>query len=220
MWIAQSHPGEFLESEIQQLQAAAPLSRVCVLLGSWCEGETRSGRPWPGVARVYTHQLWARLRSEDWQRAAATGEAPWATLPTISPEETGLRRGEVPLPQLTGQAVICGDDRANRTALADLCRAMGLQTDDCHTPDSCPQRNPDLVLYDAHRDRKRRRAELQRLGEHWPAVPILTLIGFPRADEIREACAAGCCHVLGQPYLVDDLVACIRDALVHRNRVC
>ena len=26
------------------------------LLGSWCEGETRSGNPLPGVIRVYWHQ--------------------------------------------------------------------------------------------------------------------------------------------------------------------
>ena len=96
VWIAQSRPGEFLESEVQQLQTAAPLSRFGVVLGSWCEGETRSGRPWPGVARVYAHQFWARIQSEDWRQAAATGQAPWATLPTISPEELGLRRGEAP----------------------------------------------------------------------------------------------------------------------------
>ena len=45
--LAQSWPGQFSPKQIERLRRLAPLARVDELLGSWCEGETRTGRP-PG----------------------------------------------------------------------------------------------------------------------------------------------------------------------------
>jgi hypothetical protein len=51
--IAQSFPGEFSQQVVDRLREATPLSRMLALLGSWCEGEMRSGQPWPTVIRAY-----------------------------------------------------------------------------------------------------------------------------------------------------------------------
>jgi len=58
--LAQAYPGQFSEAEVKRLWRLAPLGRVIGLLGSWCEGESRSGRPWPGGIRLYWHQWPAR----------------------------------------------------------------------------------------------------------------------------------------------------------------
>src|SRR4051794_21630350 len=50
--IVESRPGQFSRREVERLHAAEPLARLVALLGTWCEGEERSGRPWPGVVRV------------------------------------------------------------------------------------------------------------------------------------------------------------------------
>ena len=51
--IGQTWPGEIGRPQLMRLRQAAPLTRICGLFGSWCEGETRSGQPWPGLkARV------------------------------------------------------------------------------------------------------------------------------------------------------------------------
>src|SRR5690349_536160 len=50
--LVQSRPGQFSAREVERLHAAAPLARLVALVGPWCEGEARSGRPWPGVERV------------------------------------------------------------------------------------------------------------------------------------------------------------------------
>ncbi len=42
--IAQSRPGQFAQHDIDQLSRAMPLAHLVALLGSCCEGETRSGR--------------------------------------------------------------------------------------------------------------------------------------------------------------------------------
>ena len=51
--IAQARPGEFTADQVDRLRRLSPLARVLGLLGSWCEGEVRTGHPWPGVVRVY-----------------------------------------------------------------------------------------------------------------------------------------------------------------------
>ncbi len=70
--IAQAFPGQVTTEQVERLRRAAPLARVLGLLGSWCEGEARTGRPWPGVIRVYWHQWTPRCRSE--LRALAQGD--------------------------------------------------------------------------------------------------------------------------------------------------
>src|SRR5262245_46214259 len=51
-----SRPGRFSAAEVEALHRRAPLARLVALLGTWCEGEVRSGHPWPGVNRIYAHQ--------------------------------------------------------------------------------------------------------------------------------------------------------------------
>ena len=53
MVVAQSRPGQFAAQDLEQLLGLAPLARLVALLGSWCEGETRTGHPWPGVMRLF-----------------------------------------------------------------------------------------------------------------------------------------------------------------------
>src|SRR4051812_34552619 len=59
--VAAARPGRFAAEQIEQLHRRAPLARVVALLGSWCEGEVRSGHPWPGGVQIYAHQWQARL---------------------------------------------------------------------------------------------------------------------------------------------------------------
>ncbi len=52
----QDRPGQWREDDVQALSRRWPLAVLVTLLGSWCEGEPRTGRPLPGVARVLWHQ--------------------------------------------------------------------------------------------------------------------------------------------------------------------
>jgi hypothetical protein len=218
--MAQSFPGEFTFRNIQQLQAAAPLARLCVLVDSWSEGETRSGHPWPGVPRMYLHQLWARLRSVDWATAERDPLAGCGTLPTLSSDELWLQRAERRLPRLEGTALIWGPEPDSRAALSTVCHVIGLQAVELRTTAFDLPRDLRLALYDAAPYRERRAADLQMIRSRTQLVPVIALIDFPRPDEIAEVTAAGCSHVLGKPFLIDDLVACVHDALVSPDPVC
>ncbi len=54
--VAQARRDQFSMAEIEKLQSLFANLPIVALLGSWCEGELRSGTPWPGVIRVYWHQ--------------------------------------------------------------------------------------------------------------------------------------------------------------------
>src|SRR5690349_7541486 len=55
--VAQSRPDSITSAQVEPFRRWAPLAGVVTLLGSWCEGETRTGRPLPGVERIYWYQF-------------------------------------------------------------------------------------------------------------------------------------------------------------------
>src|SRR5437868_5038942 len=62
--LMQSRPGQFAGREVEELHAQYPLARLLSLIGPWCEGEQRSGRPVPGVVRIAWRQWRQRLELE------------------------------------------------------------------------------------------------------------------------------------------------------------
>lgn len=75
---AQARPGQLSEQHVERLRRNFPLAGVVSLLGSWCEGQTRTGRPLPGAVQLYWHEFppwWLRQttllalgRCPDWAR--------------------------------------------------------------------------------------------------------------------------------------------------------
>jgi hypothetical protein len=86
--IAQTYPGQFSAAAIDRLRRLCPVARVVGLLGTWCEGETRTGRPWPGSVRVYWHQWPARADRE--LRCLSRGQASVWSLPATATDEERL----------------------------------------------------------------------------------------------------------------------------------
>ena len=62
--IAQTFPGQFSHQAVERLRRLAPLARVVGLMGSWCDGEMRTGSPWPAVVRTYWRQWTARCHRQ------------------------------------------------------------------------------------------------------------------------------------------------------------
>ena len=59
--LAQSRRSQFPTVTVTTLFEATPLSDHFALLGPWCEGETRSGFPFPGWTRIYWNQFPAMI---------------------------------------------------------------------------------------------------------------------------------------------------------------
>ncbi len=64
--VAQSRPDAIRSDQLGSIHRSSPLAGVVALLGSWCEGEMRTGRPWAGAQRLYWYDFpawWTRQMS-------------------------------------------------------------------------------------------------------------------------------------------------------------
>jgi CheY-like chemotaxis protein len=206
--ICQSRPGQFSQQDIDRLNRALPLSHHIALLGSCCEGETRSGRPWPGVVRVYWHQWLARGPSELRSDVAPTS---WQLPRTSSDAERvdfALRAAPTPADGLiaiyTGQAVFF-------QALARACRIAGYSSVWTTTRTWWRLDGAAAVLWHAWAPDGGEFEQLRHIATSSPRVPVVALFGFPRHDHVRRAKECGAAAVLSVPFLLPDLWNTLRE---------
>ncbi len=91
--LAQSQPEQISQTSVEQLQARFPHTPIVAVLGSWCEGELRTGKPWPGVLRIYWHQWQGRFDTFMGQMDTA-GISDWHAPRTSSTADRFLRRDQ------------------------------------------------------------------------------------------------------------------------------
>jgi len=222
--VAQSRPGQYSAAAIERIYAAAPLARLVALLGSWCEGETRTGQPWPGVIRLYWHQWETRAPAEIARLLEPRTPNAWKLPRTATPVERLLAAPPDP-PSLTLRAGIYADEAVVYDALAGAVEAAGCTPVRLATPgkahhndagvagsdnassdvaiDGKVHADCDLLLFDAADWRQRTQQRLAAVTSE--QRPCVVLMNFPRKHEVDEAVAAGASAVVSKPYLVDDL---------------
>jgi hypothetical protein len=122
--LAQMRPGQFSVDEVESLHRSWPLGKLVALLGSWCDGEGRTGRPWPGVWRVpagdFTVQV-GRLLAGDRQRSRA-----WLLPRTISDAERFYYDAAEAVTHASGTARIAAATHQAFESLADAVHLAGL----------------------------------------------------------------------------------------------
>ncbi len=226
--IAQQRPGDIAPEMLEELRRLAPLAAVIALQSSWCEGEGRSGRPLPGVVRM----SWRHFESEilPGLTQMREGRLPaWAGPATLTPEERQLRQSAEPLPQSRGTVGILAYSHETRRLLADICRSGGWTVaelrgtglrlvtysavdgasgianahgQDGHaTPCTC-----DLVVWDADELPEDAGFVIRRLQDVARGAGVVVLLGFPRAQDIERASAAGAVAVVSKPFAAGELL--------------
>jgi CheY-like chemotaxis protein len=201
--VAERWPGEFSHRDVKLLQGAAPLARIVGLLGSWCEGEQRTGTPWPGVLRVLWHQWPAQLERE-LERIARGHCSTWALPATASLDERLLAAaGETK--RATGEAIVCivSEDRSMADWLADYCRQRGQRADWFRPHEISALDDAHAILCDGD-DAQRLLPVVAAISQRTTA-PIVALVNFARLGDHDRLRAAGATAVLNKPVLVDDL---------------
>jgi hypothetical protein len=209
--VAQSRPGECSQRDVDRLSHAMPLTHLVALLGSCCEGESRSGRPWPGVVRVYWHQFVARAASALRSDVAATA---WQLQRTATDAERVDHALQSPPPAATGLIAVCTPQAVFFDALASACRVAGYSTAWVTAGAPLPVAGAAAVLWHGQ---LRAASDLQRLRDvvsRALRAPVVALLGFPRYDDVRRARAAGAAAVLPLPLLLPDLWDTLRNIML------
>jgi CheY-like chemotaxis protein len=219
--VVQSYPGEFSLDAIDRLRAASPISRIIALLGSWCEGEMRSGQPWPAVFRLYWHQGLGRIGREIGR--LTRGDCPsWGLPLTVSEEERLLAQSGTDFQpdRRTGFQPVATDWEsvphrgligiaARRCEsfdwLSATCRQRGYAALWLHGPHYPKVAGFAAILLDGTDFRGSEFDTLRQIAERYPRAKQIALMDFPRIEDRRRLLEAGVEAVLSKPISAEDL---------------
>ena len=203
--LAQPLPGTVRQQEVDRLQRLAPLARIVLVAGSWCEGELRTGSPPVGVLRLYWYEL-----APWWQaalRRLSAGLCPAWSAPLDHPQ-AGRYSIDATIDDLTMPSIVAigADDFAVFECLADALAASGASAIWARSDD--PVKGA-AGIWDGGQLSDR---ELERLGRFCRQVlgPVVALLDFPRVEHIIEARAAGAVAVFPKPFVVEEVLAALR----------
>jgi len=214
--VAQAFPNQFTETEIEELLRLAPLARVVSLLGAWCEGESRSGKPWPSTARLYWHQWPCRVKRQLFQLAEGR-KCAWSLPLTATEEEQllaefesndghgrSLITSETASEQHPGLVIIRTHSRETWELLSMACHTLGFSAVWQRDASPLAAKGAQVIIFDSGGPEE----EIERLkcfvGEIQP-VPVIALWSFPRIEDYRKLQAAGAAAILSKPFLITDL---------------
>ena len=213
---AVSRPGMMPASAVERIHRLAPLAGVVALLGTWCEGETRTGRPWPGVGRLY----WYEFGPWWWRQLAlrAEGRCPeWA-----NSDDCGLQRaGSSPTPSPAGLAVLNTTCWETADALSSVLRPAGYAT--AWTKRRRPSariRGATAGIWEGCQLDENESRDLTefcgRLADD--GASVVALLDFPRRDRIERARDIGVAAVLAKPWRNDELLAALDEVQHHQQQ--
>jgi CheY-like chemotaxis protein len=205
--LLQSRSGQFLETELLRLRSCMPLARAVVVLGSWCEGEMRSGRPLAGVRRVAWNAWPLRLERElaawhygggIWSLPATAGEEELVLEADGLPEVPHARVRSLPVAIRTGSTLFggCLVESLTRHGQEAVC----LPISECAAPEHFSALVDDLRL-------PADGGELASGYRIWQPRPILALADFPRPRDEQLVREAGASMLLAKPVDLDELAA-------------
>lgn len=198
-------PGQIGRAEVEAIHAAFPLARLVALVGPWCEGEVRSGQPWPGVTRIYWHQWQPRLIEEvaGLTRAAARPLPRTASTVDVLLHRTGAIR-QATCATMIG--VVCWR-QTDYEALAESLAAGGHHAVWLVPHEPLPTLRTDALVIDRGADVGEAAATLLETRSRLGPVPALLLCNFLRPLELEQMADLPAAAVMTKPFLVADLLA-------------
>lgn len=215
--LLQSRPSEFLERTVHRLRAAAPLARLVTLLGSWCEGEMRTGTPLPGMVRLYWHE-WEPVCERELARLGnfANSDSPgtvstWSMPVTATDEERLLANRPISFPPGSGLVAIDSPSPGMANWMAEACEKQGYSVVLCgenlgkHDP-TASVRGVRVVIVDASECNRAEQARIETLQSRWPSARVMVLLDFPRIEQRRRLQRQGVAVVVSKPITLEALL--------------
>jgi hypothetical protein len=213
VFLGQSRRGQFAQGDVERLVRAAPLARVVVLAGSWCEGESRSGRPIAGVHRLAWHEAPRVIEGE--LEALSAGRASDWSWPAGS-GAGAVPSGIVSRNQHRPLVVAFGASAVTAESIALALHEAGFKTAIVEPLRPNPVFGADAMVWDVSADTERANAEWLTLRAGFAGLPVVALFGFPRSQDVVRLRTMGVATVLGKPYQVAHLADAVESAAAGR----
>lgn len=208
--VAQSRRDQYSIGSIEMIQTQFGTTPVVAVLGSWCEGELRSGNPWPGVHRVYWHQ-WSGRFETFVEQLRKNGITNWHAPRTSSvADQIQLPRAKVAESRIQ-YVGISSWTQSNFEFLQDAIGQLGWRSRwvERSTWDASTNQVFDPICIDADSYTPDVDKRLNWLRSEFPTAAFVMVLNFPRPQDITELSGRGILQVVSKPFELNDLKTAI-----------
>ena len=218
--LAQSRRNEISASTVDEIRQSMPQVPIVVLLGTWCEGENRSGEPLEGVNNVLWHQWEKRFEkfcvqmnegvSTDWHLPLTATVADQVR--DFSPDPSHVK-------QLSGPNVgVSASHRSSFESIRDLlnlysCEVSWIESD----KEKAKSEQFDAVCVDIERGIEQQKNSISVLKSLFHNIPTVVLLGFPRKQDVDGLAAFGITQIVSKPFTADELVMSLIQACSEQS---
>ena len=214
--IAQSRRGQYQPRLVEKLLTKFVNKPVVALCGSWCEGETRSGEPIPGLIRIYWHQWLGQLDNFLFQineRSMATWQLP--KIANISDQVIHQSGSSVANLDRTICVGVSTYTQEYYLTLQDALLVSGYQSHWIEGIDSNDINNTDfsVICIEGNSLTGTCRQRISELEMSFPHTPIVLVLNFPRSKEFALARQLGITEIVSKPFQLCDLKFAIQRLL-------
>lgn len=207
--IAQSRRDQICQDDVESIQRQFPNTPVVGLLGSWCEGDVRSGNPWPGVTRVYWHQ-WKGRYQRFLSQLESEGVTNWHSVPTATVADqisSQLEQTAPPIPKGTRCVGISAWTQDQYDMLADAVKQFGLTSRWVERTIWSGNATDmvSVVCIDANSWDFNLQQRIKWLRTEFPQTRMVVLLNFPRESDVAAANDFGISDIISKPFEIMDL---------------
>lgn len=213
--LAQSRRNQIAQESVDALRAQNPDIPIIVLLGSWCEGENRSGKPLVGVNLV-PWQQW-KSRFGDYCRHIVEGVTPDWCQPLTATVADRVRDftpdPEIQNSLLGKKVLVSSDDKVTFDTIADMlrvyqCTSLWAESEE----ESLESEVPNAICIDGNGATQEFRQRVGDLSEKFGDLPVVALLGFPRKQDVESLSTLRVQEVVSKPYSHLELVSSLARA--------
>jgi len=216
--IAQSRRNQFQSIDIDRVFEFFPNTPLVALLGSWCEGEVRSGQPIAGVVRIYWHQ-WSGRYERFISQLGQNGITDWHAPKTSSvADRIELQHSTLNSNLYQRKLEMIGISawtQSNYEMLADAVQQFGWQSRWIERAfwDAESTNTVSAVCIDARSWSDDVKNRIKWIRSEFPLVPMVLVVSYPRASELDEIEATGIGFVVSKPFELVDLKSALNNAI-------
>lgn len=185
--VLQSHPDEYPTAEIARLLTRAPIARLIVIAGAWCEADGRRRDLWPAAVRVPA--VWAiqRLQAEWSLLSGETGNP--VPLTATRDERFAADHPQSDVSLAGGNFTVVSPDRAWRKTWCLLIEQAGGSVES-------DAANAGILWLDGDPWESGGQQQLKAYREAHPELPIVVSLDFPLPELVEQVRAAGASAVV------------------------
>lgn len=204
--IAQARRGQHCAEDVEALQASFSTTPIVALLGSWCEGETRSGVPWPGVPRVYWHQ-WEGQYQKFADQLSQYGISDWHAPRTSTIADRIARSRAIDHPADIKCVAISAWTNQTHAMVADAINHFGWSN--CWVERAVWNAETssavDAIVIEADTWSDALVNRVQWIQRQIPDTPMVMVTNYPRRDELEVIKSTGISEVVSKPFELNEL---------------